>query len=396
MTRTHTLKVSIFLDDMSCSKLWIEADLGWVFGLIQSKFIEVVRSHEVKDEGYEIEHDGKLILVFSAPNYCDQDEKLQDVLGHFQKDFEGGVSAENLVGVEANGSCNGNSFVVLWLLWSISLSRGGFGDIAFVRSDLALLHSMEGIFVHKGVAEKSMAIQDPVLFDHVVLHLDCNLGLHSFGIQGVPTSRLQSMVSKTVQRGPLLYDAHANEGVVGAGLGLRESSVSQSQDDHLKIISVALKSKGTAKAKGKEKINYLRPKKRFLWSGKRAGSKGVSSSKSVPKRSLLRATVAKLSLLASISSREDGDRRILDKAQAFLQMGKLLGVEMNGQEAEVLKKIVELEVKDIGRMDRGEESDMESAADHCWYGVRGCWYGVWGVQLFYAFFWVGVLPIVTC
>lgn len=25
-----------------------------------------------------------------------QDEKLKDVLGHFQKDFEGGVSAENL------------------------------------------------------------------------------------------------------------------------------------------------------------------------------------------------------------------------------------------------------------------------------------------------------------
>ncbi|KAK9065847.1 hypothetical protein SSX86_015248 [Deinandra increscens subsp. villosa] len=32
----------------------------------------VVRSHEVKDEGYEIVHDGKLITVFSAPNYCDQ------------------------------------------------------------------------------------------------------------------------------------------------------------------------------------------------------------------------------------------------------------------------------------------------------------------------------------
>lgn len=32
----------------------------------------LVRSHEVKDEGYEIEHDGKLITVFSAPNYCDQ------------------------------------------------------------------------------------------------------------------------------------------------------------------------------------------------------------------------------------------------------------------------------------------------------------------------------------
>lgn len=32
----------------------------------------LVRSHEVKDEGYEIGHDGKLITVFSAPNYCDQ------------------------------------------------------------------------------------------------------------------------------------------------------------------------------------------------------------------------------------------------------------------------------------------------------------------------------------
>lgn len=31
------------------------------------------------------------ILLFSL-----KDEKLQHVLGHFQKDFEGGVSAENL------------------------------------------------------------------------------------------------------------------------------------------------------------------------------------------------------------------------------------------------------------------------------------------------------------
>ncbi|GMH35961.1 hypothetical protein BSKO_03829 [Bryopsis sp. KO-2023] len=31
----------------------------------------VVRSHEVKDEGYELTHDGRLITVFSAPNYCD-------------------------------------------------------------------------------------------------------------------------------------------------------------------------------------------------------------------------------------------------------------------------------------------------------------------------------------
>jgi serine/threonine-protein phosphatase 5 len=32
----------------------------------------LVRSHEVKDEGYLVEHDGKCITVFSAPNYCDQ------------------------------------------------------------------------------------------------------------------------------------------------------------------------------------------------------------------------------------------------------------------------------------------------------------------------------------
>ena len=32
----------------------------------------IVRSHEVKQEGYLIEHDGKCITVFSAPNYCDQ------------------------------------------------------------------------------------------------------------------------------------------------------------------------------------------------------------------------------------------------------------------------------------------------------------------------------------
>jgi serine/threonine-protein phosphatase 5 len=32
----------------------------------------VVRSHEVKEEGYLVEADGKLCTVFSAPNYCDQ------------------------------------------------------------------------------------------------------------------------------------------------------------------------------------------------------------------------------------------------------------------------------------------------------------------------------------
>ncbi|RAL38912.1 hypothetical protein DM860_015273 [Cuscuta australis] len=51
--------------------------VGLLFGGdVTKRFLEennldlVVRSHEVKDEGYEVEHDGKLITVFSAPNYC--------------------------------------------------------------------------------------------------------------------------------------------------------------------------------------------------------------------------------------------------------------------------------------------------------------------------------------
>ena len=44
---------------------------------ISKKFLDdnnldlLVRSHEVKDEGYEVTHDGRVITVFSAPNYCD-------------------------------------------------------------------------------------------------------------------------------------------------------------------------------------------------------------------------------------------------------------------------------------------------------------------------------------
>lgn len=32
----------------------------------------VVRSHEVKPEGFEYQKGGKCLTVFSAPNYCDQ------------------------------------------------------------------------------------------------------------------------------------------------------------------------------------------------------------------------------------------------------------------------------------------------------------------------------------
>ncbi|KAK6296287.1 hypothetical protein J4Q44_G00340000 [Coregonus suidteri] len=40
--------------------------------LEQNNLDYIVRSHEVKAEGYEVTHSGKCITVFSAPNYCDQ------------------------------------------------------------------------------------------------------------------------------------------------------------------------------------------------------------------------------------------------------------------------------------------------------------------------------------
>ena len=45
---------------------------------VTNKFLQangldlLIRSHECKDEGYEVDHGGKTITVFSAPNYCDQ------------------------------------------------------------------------------------------------------------------------------------------------------------------------------------------------------------------------------------------------------------------------------------------------------------------------------------
>lgn len=53
--------------------------VGMAFGPdITRAFLELngldllVRSHEVKEDGYLVEHNGKCITVFSAPNYCDQ------------------------------------------------------------------------------------------------------------------------------------------------------------------------------------------------------------------------------------------------------------------------------------------------------------------------------------
>ncbi|ODV86685.1 hypothetical protein CANARDRAFT_27103 [[Candida] arabinofermentans NRRL YB-2248] len=61
--------------------------LGIQFGPdITKKFCDsnnlkcIIRSHEVRMNGYEIEHDGYLITVFSAPNYCDVQGNLGAVI----------------------------------------------------------------------------------------------------------------------------------------------------------------------------------------------------------------------------------------------------------------------------------------------------------------------------
>ncbi|KAN0040844.1 hypothetical protein ACTFIV_003380 [Dictyostelium citrinum] len=44
--------------------------------LKENNLCTIIRSHEVKEKGYQIDDDGSLITVFSAPNYCDQSGNL--------------------------------------------------------------------------------------------------------------------------------------------------------------------------------------------------------------------------------------------------------------------------------------------------------------------------------
>uniref|UniRef100_A0A1B6CFM8 protein-serine/threonine phosphatase n=1 Tax=Clastoptera arizonana TaxID=38151 RepID=A0A1B6CFM8_9HEMI len=76
-------------EGLMCELLWSDPQpypgrapskrgVGVQFGPdVTSMFLEtngldyIVRSHEVKNDGYEVAHEGKCITVFSAPNYCD-------------------------------------------------------------------------------------------------------------------------------------------------------------------------------------------------------------------------------------------------------------------------------------------------------------------------------------
>ncbi|KAK9828150.1 hypothetical protein WJX74_000955 [Apatococcus lobatus] len=77
-------------DGLMCELLWSDPQpskgrspnkrgVGVAFGPdVTRAFLELnkldllVRSHEAKPDGYEVEHNGDCVTVFSAPNYCDQ------------------------------------------------------------------------------------------------------------------------------------------------------------------------------------------------------------------------------------------------------------------------------------------------------------------------------------
>ncbi|XP_053544788.1 serine/threonine-protein phosphatase 5 [Bombina bombina] len=62
-------------DGRSTSKRGVSCQFG---PDVSRRFLEengldyIIRSHEVKPEGYEVAHNGLCVTVFSAPNYCDQ------------------------------------------------------------------------------------------------------------------------------------------------------------------------------------------------------------------------------------------------------------------------------------------------------------------------------------
>ncbi|KAK9459344.1 Metallo-dependent phosphatase-like protein [Lipomyces oligophaga] len=52
-----------------------------------NNLMAVIRSHEVRMGGYEIEHGGRLVTVFSAPNYCDSQGNKAAVI-NIKSDYE--------------------------------------------------------------------------------------------------------------------------------------------------------------------------------------------------------------------------------------------------------------------------------------------------------------------
>lgn len=101
---------------------------------LSNKIRKVLRSHEVRMGGVEEEHDGRLITVFSAPNYCDSTGNLGGVV-HFTENSKYDPKTDNGEGYrESNDpNCPWNLTTETFLavphpdLKPMAYNKGGFG-----------------------------------------------------------------------------------------------------------------------------------------------------------------------------------------------------------------------------------------------------------------------------
>lgn len=101
---------------------------------LSNKIRQVLRSHEVRMGGVELEHNGRLITVFSAPNYCDSTGNLGGVV-NFTENSDYDESKENPEWYRSTDDVNSPWSVELKTFEAVphpdlkpmAYSKGGFG-----------------------------------------------------------------------------------------------------------------------------------------------------------------------------------------------------------------------------------------------------------------------------
>ncbi|GMP84261.1 hypothetical protein CsSME_00037854 [Camellia sinensis var. sinensis] len=85
----------------------------------------------------------------------------------------------------------------------------------------------------------------------------------------------------------------------------------------------------------------------------------------------LNAVVAAYSLVSASHVGPSKGQIILDEAQATIRMGKLIGIDFEGQEDEVLKKIIKLKQLDAERVEQRKKSKSRDTTAtnnyNCWH-----------------------------
>ncbi|KAI8010448.1 hypothetical protein LOK49_LG06G01606 [Camellia lanceoleosa] len=133
--------------------------------------------------------------------------------------------------------------------------------------------------------------------------------------------------------------------------GLNNSSIQfpLSQPEEVKCKNSRLEAKVS---KAKEVGDSYQPaKKNSRTASRRVKAMAIGGNR-IKKGVLLRAATQALSDSISLSSSSTKGRHLLNEAQATLQAGKLLGLNCEGKEIEVIKKIMDLENQDLVRKDQ--------------------------------------------